>query len=146
MKEMVELAEQAVEAAKVWKLDLDYSAESLEAVDRLAQTIFRLHLMHPLPEDILLGAANLYGAYLGEVLLRCGLKDLDFAWTKNEEGEIGIGKEDFWTTPVSKVYKRITLGPYHDLTDFFEIVFGMASGVVDLDDPRIHVLSEGEAV
>ena len=73
MKEMMELAEKAVEAAKFWKLNLDYSAESLEAVDWLAQKIYRLHLTQPLPEEILLSAANLYGAYLGEVLLRCGV-------------------------------------------------------------------------
>ncbi len=146
MKEMAELAERAVEAARIWELDLDYSAESLEAVDALAQMIWQQHRNNPLPEHMLLSVANLYGAYLGEVLLRCGLKDLDFAWTKNEEGEIGIGKEDFWAAPVSKVYKRITQGPYHDLTDFFEIVFGMAVGAVDMDDPRIHILSGEEAV
>ena len=146
MKEMTELAERAVEAARIWELDLDYSAESLEAVDALAQMIWRQHRNQPLPENMLLSVANLYGAYLGEVLLRCGLKDLDFAWRKNEEGEIGIGKEDFWAAPVSKVYKRITQGPYHDLTDFFEIVFGMAVGAVDMDDPRIHILSGEEAV
>ena len=145
MKEMVELAEQAVEAAKVWKLDLDYSAESLEAVDWLAQKIFRLHLTQPLPEDILLGTANLYGAYLGEVLLRCGLKDLDFAWTENEEGEIGVGREDMWMAPVTKVYKRITQGPEHSLMDFFECMFGLAIGAVDLNDPRMHIISEEEA-
>lgn len=145
MEEMVELAEKAVEAAKFWKLDLDYSAESLEMVDKLAQMIFRAHRNQPLPEDLLLGAANLYGAYLGEVLLRCGLKDLDFAWMENEEGEIGVGKPDFWMAPVTKVYKRITQGPEHNLLDFFECMFGFAIGTVDLDDPRMHILSEEEA-
>ncbi len=146
MKEMVELAARAVESAKFWKLDLDYSAESLEKADALMQMIYREHLNQPLPEDILLGVANLYGAYLGEVLLRCGLKDLDFTWTEGEEGEIGIGKEDFWAAPVTKVYKRITQGPEHDLMSFFEIIFGLAIGAVDLDDPRMHIISEEEAV
>ena len=146
MKEMVELAEKAVEAARIWKLDLDYSAESLEAVDGLAQMIFRLNRNQPLPEDILLSVANLYGAYLGEVLLRSGLKDLDFAWTEGEKGEIGVGKPDFWTAPVTKVYKRITQGPEHSLMDFFDCVFGLAIGAVDLDDPRMHILSEEETV
>ncbi len=144
MKDMLELAEKAVEAAKFWKLDLDYSAESLEEVDELAQEIFRQHLMQPLPEDILHGVATLYGAYLGEVLLRCGLKDLDFAWTENEEGEIGIGREDMWMAPVTKVYKRFTQGPEHDLMSFFEVMFGLAIGAVDLNDPRMHVLNVEE--
>ena len=74
-----------------------------------------------------------------------GLKDLDFAWVENEEGEIGVGREDFWAAPVTKVYKRITQGPEHSLTEFFECVFGLAIGAVDLNDPRMHVISEEEA-
>lgn len=146
MKEMLVLAEKAVEAAKIWDLDLDYSVESLEAVDALAQMLYRMNRNQALPEEILLRTANLYGAYLGEVLLRCGMKDLDFAWTEGEEGEIGIGREDMWIAPVTKVYKRITLGPEHSLTEFFECMFGLVIGAVDLDDPRLHFLSEEEAV
>ena len=145
MKKMPELAERAVEAAKVWKLDLDYSAESLEGLESLMQRIFLLHLSQPVPEDILEGVANLYGAYLGEVLLRSGLQDLDFAWMENEEGETGIGRENMWMGPSNKVYKRMTLGPEHSLVDFFECMFGLAIGAVNLNDPRMHVLSEEEA-
>ena len=145
MKEMLELAEQAVETATIWKLDLDYSVKSLEGLERLAQKIFRTNLAFSLPEDILVSAANIYGAYLGEVLLRSGLKDLDFAWVKDEEGEIGIGREDMWMAPVTKVYKRITQGPEHSLMDFFECMFGLATGTVDLNDPRMHILTTEEA-
>ena len=145
MKEMLELAEQAVEAAKVWDMDLDYTAESLESVEALAQKIYRANSVFSLPEDMLLGFANLYGAYLGEVLLRSGLDTLGYAWMNNEEGVIGIGQEDTWMGPVTKVYKRITQGPYHCLTDFFECAFGLAIGAVDLNDPRMHVISEEEA-
>ena len=140
MNEMKELAENAVEAAKFFGMDLDYSAASLEGLDSLAQRIYRLGRNQPLPEEILLSVSNLYGAYLGEVLLRSGLDTLGFGWVKNEEGEIGIGKEDFWAAPVSKVYKRITQGPYHDLANFFEVIFGLAVGAVSLDDPRMHIL------
>ena len=129
-----------MEAAKFFGMDLDYSAASLEGLDSLAQRIYRLGRNQPLPEEILLSVSNLYGAYLGEVLLRSGLDTLGFGWVKNEEGEIGIGKEDFWAAPVSKVYKRITQGPYHDLANFFEVIFGLAVGAVSLDDPRMHIL------
>ena len=145
MKEMRKLAEEAVEAARVWKLDLDYSAESLEGLEWLAEKIFRSNRMLSLPEDLLATVSEVYGAYLGEVLLRSGLQDLGFAWAENEEGEIGIGREDMWMAPVTKVYKRITRGPEHSLTEFFECMFGLAIGAVDLNDPRMHVLSEEEA-
>lgn len=145
MEEMLELAEKAVEAAKFWDLDLDYSAESLEKLELLMQMIYQSNSRLGLSEDMLTGVANLYGAYLGEVLLRSGLNDLGFAWEENGEGETGIGREDMWMAPVTKVYKRITRGPEHSLTCFFECMFGVAIGAVDLNDPRMHVISEEEA-
>ena len=144
MEEMVKLAERAVEASRFWGRELDYSAESLEWVDALAQKVFVSGRKQQLPDRFLAGIANLYGAYLGEVLLRSGLDTLDFAWRENEEGVIGIGREDMWADPAAKVYKRITQGPEHDLMSYFEIIFGMAIGAVDLNDPRVHVLSEEE--
>ena len=145
MKEMTELAEKAVEAAKIWDMDLDYSAESLELVEKLAQIVFRSNSSMELPENILASVANLYGAYLGEVLLRSGLKDLDYAWMDHGEDGIVIGRKDIRMDPVAKVYKRITLGPEHDLMCFFEVMFGLAVGAVDLNDTRIHMRS-GEEV
>ena len=71
---------------------------------------------------------------------------MGFTWMEGEEGEIGIGKPDFWMAPVTKVYKRITLGPEHSLVNFFECMFGLAIGAVGLDDPRLHMLGEEEAV
>ena len=142
MKEMPELAENAVEGAKIWGLELDYSAESLESLEKLAHLLYREHRIHSIPEHILDGIAELYGAYLGEVLLRSGLKELGFAWTEGEDGEIGIGREDCWMGPMTKVYKRITLGPEHDMMSFFEVMFGLAIGAIDLEDPRLHIMSE----
>ena len=141
MTGMAELAERAVEAAKFWGLDLDYSAESLDSLEELARVICRTNRNQPLPGEMLASVSNLYGAYLGEVLLRSGLNDLGFAWTENGDGDPGIGREDCWIDPVTKVYKRITLGPEHDLTAFFECMIGWAIGAVDLNDPRICVLS-----
>ena len=141
---MAVFAEMAVETAKLWNLDLDYTAESLEAVDMLCQVVHQIHMNQPLPKVYLLSMANFYGAYLGEVLLRSGLKELDFAWTENEKGELGIGQEDFWIAPVSKMYKRITKGPEHGLMNFFEVMYGLVIGAVSLDDPRIIVHNNEE--
>ncbi len=145
MKEMVKLAGLAAEAAKFWDLNLDFTADSLEALEKLAQMIYKTNMNQPLPEDTLASVSDLYGAYLGEVLLRSGLGDLGFAWTENGEGEAGIGHGDIWMAPVTKVYKRITLGPEHDLMTFFEVMFGLAIGAIDLNDPRMHVLNQETA-
>ena len=137
MTGMAELAERAVEAARFWGLELDYSPESLDSVEELARVICRMNRNQPLPGEMLASVSNLYGAYLGEVLLRSGLNDLGFAWTENGDGDAGIRREDCRMDPVTKVYKRITLGAEHDLTTFFECMFGWAIGAVDPDDPRM---------
>lgn len=142
---MLELAQAAVESEKIWGLNLDYSSASLEALEMVVQKIYRANSVFSMPEDILVEMANVYGAYLGEVLLRSGLKDLGFAWEKGEEGEIGLSREDEWVWPVTKVYKRITKGPEHNLVAFFDCVFGLVIGAVDPEtDPRIHVFSDEE--
>lgn len=143
-KEMKRLAEMAVADAKDFGLYLDFTSKSLKDVERMAQAIHMAHRLEPLPEDVLLGIANLYGAYLGEVLLRSGLNLLDYRWEEDGEGEIGICSENISMFPVTKVYKRLTQGPDHSLTEFFECMFGLAIGAIGPADPRMHILSAEE--
>ena len=146
MKDMAELSEQAVRAAKFWALKLDYSPESVEDVDVLAQKILLQHLRKPLPEDILRGLAELYGAYLGEVLLRRGLGDLGFAWAENGEGETGIRLGDTWMAPATLVYRRFTRETEPSLINGFEYMFRLAIGALTTNVLPTYTLSGEEAI
>ena len=144
MKEsMKSFAEMAVELAQVMGCTLDYSAESIVPLDALAQILYKVNASGNMREETALITANAFGAYLGETLLRSGLAGLGYDWMENGEGEFGIGMDDTWMAPVTKVYKRITQGPYHCLTDFFEIALRIAMEDDDVvNDPRMHILSE----
>ena len=144
---MLALAEMAVEIAGMLGCPLDYSAESIGPLDALLQVVHMEAVNGNLKDETVQISANAFGAYVGETLLRSGLADLGCDWMENGEGVHGIGLEnaEFWASPITKVYKRIIQGPYHDLKDFFEVVLGTARGELDpLNDPRMHILSEGE--
>ncbi len=145
MEDMRALANNAVEMGEDFGLLLDFTPESIEFLEKLAQVMYHSHNRFlPLPENILCGAAYTLGAYLGETMLRSGLADLGFSWKENEEGQVMVGRDDEWLGPVGKVYKRITEGPYHNLVDFYDVCVGLIGGWVDLDDPRLHNVSEVE--
>ena len=141
---MLALAETAVEIAGMLGCPLDYSAESIGPLDALLQPVYMEAMNGNLQDGTVQISANAFGAYLGETLLRSGLADLGCDWMDNGEGVHGIGmeKDEFWASPITKVYKRIIKGPYHNVKDFFEVVLGMARDEIDpRKDPRTHVLS-----
>lgn len=140
--EIMNWAEMAVEMAEMMGFSLDYSMESIYRLELMAQMMHEEYKKGTMKEDTVRILASAYGAYLGEVLLKNGLKDFGYDWTE-ADGEIGIAQEDTTIYPVSKVYKRITQGPYHDLTDFYEVVLGLVRGEIDpQQEPRMHFLSE----
>ena len=73
------------------------------------------------------------GAYLGETLLRSGLRELGFSWVKDEDGSVAVGKDGDMVFPLSKAYKRITAGPGDDL-----LMFSMVS-LAMLTDGKLNI-------
>ena len=128
MENMRELAEEAVELAKIFGVELDYSPASVFTLDKMVQTIHEMHSEAPLPEQALDNTAYMLGAYLGETLLRTGLADRGFAWADTEEGETALGREDTCFFPVTKAWKRVTAGSGDDLGTFYGVALVM-SGV-----------------
>ena len=146
MINMVELSEKAVETAKNWDLQLDYSAGSIASLEQIAQSIYQTNQSQHLPDHVLWNIAATYGAYLGETLLKNGLGELGLSWAENEEGMPVLWKDKGnWMSPVSKVYKRITNGPEDKLEGFYSTCFAFADGTIDriLEDEAIvqHMLT-----
>ena len=134
MPEMDELAEKAVESAKDWDLLLDYSAESITSLETLAQMIYKANKSQHLSDQVLLNAAVIYGAYLGETLLRNGLRKLGFDWAETDEDSIVIRKGDHWMSPINKVYKRFINGTEDNLEGFYSFSLSSARGEFELQN------------
>ena len=116
-------AEMAVKGAKhVDNIDLDYSPESLEAVDAI---IDRFHKQGVSAEQI--GATLFaFGCYVGEVFIR----SIGGAWRKEEETEMR-GLAGFFLVvelpnekicnPIGKVFKRVQDGEAENLPYFYHV-------------------------
>ena len=119
MTDMKIFAEMGVEMAERLGCLLDYSPESIARVEDLARRFCERDRKRGLRPETVTRASAVFGAYLGETLLRNGLADRGFAWM-GKDREPGIGREGCWFGPVTEVCNRITLGPEHNLVEFCE--------------------------
>jgi hypothetical protein len=99
-------------------IDMDYSEESIDELDRLAAQLWP----EPMEEEEALDAivAN-WGAYLGQSLL----ENLGGQWTFRkdlEHASVHFPRTGMEAYPFHKVRKRLVLGGAESLMDFYEAI------------------------
>ena len=125
------IAEEAVYLAKQSGVVLDYTAESAKGVDEILENyhdnIENYGGMDG--EKTLWNVSVMFGAYIGEVLLRQGLSEKGFAWVEDEGLPILSMQDGKMTaSPITKVEKRIYNGAEDSLESFVKVVFVAAEG------------------
>jgi len=115
---LVGQAQLAVKVAKMqWQESLDFSADSLDAVERILSTIHSRSEKTPegLPEPEVAEAANMWGVYFGEVIRR----RYGGQWTESAEGVLQIDLSGTSPQPIVKVAKRLVDGASDNIRVFF---------------------------
>ena len=111
-------AHAAVEVArKDFRRDLDYSGDSIDALDEI------LVVVGESPERDLDFEVRLWGSYLGEVLRRRYAGGWEM--TQYPGGTVAVPAVDVRGSrlfPLMKVYRRLTVGEEEDLRSFFTMV------------------------
>ena len=111
-------AQAAVEMArKEFKQDLDFSADSVDALDDI------LVVVGESPERDLDFEVRLWGSYLGEVLRRRYAGGWEM--TQYPGGTVAVPAVDVRGSrlfPLMKVYRRLTVGEEEDLRSFYTMV------------------------
>jgi hypothetical protein len=111
-------AKAAVEvAASEYRRKLDYSAESLNALDEI------LVLLSESPDIDLDFESRLWGSYLGEMLRTPYAGSWEM--TQYPGGQVAVPAVDIrgsWLFPLMKVYRRLTVGEEEDLPGFYNMV------------------------
>ena len=100
---------------------LDYSPESLKAVDRI---LLKLHDEGNSPQSIQKTIIT-FGCYVGEVMVR----NLGYKWDLPSEKERAVGfsmigvrdKKGGFSNPIGKVYKRVQSGQEDSVAFFYEV-------------------------
>lgn len=104
-------------AASEYRRKLDYSTESVNALDEI------LVLLSESPETDLDFESRLWGSYLGE-LLRSRYAGT-WEMTQYPGGQVAVPAVDVRGSrlfPLMKVYRRLTIGEEDDLPSFFAMV------------------------
>ena len=106
----------AVKSAKMqWQESLDFSADSLDAVERILSAIHSRAQKTPLTEPALEEASKMWGAYLGEVIRR----RYGGQWSAAADGTLQIGLSGTSPQPIVKARKRIVDGASDNIRVYF---------------------------
>ncbi len=114
------IADGVVESAKSAGIELDYSQNSLKSVDEALETFHKqLEDYNGTSDYRLWNLAIHYGVYIGETLLKSGLKQSGYKWLL--DGELPcLQKGDKRIPLVNRAHKRIMNGAVDSIADFFE--------------------------
>lgn len=124
-----EICSYAIEDAKLYGIDLDFSPESIEKLDEILKSLYDSSPNNDLTEKRLYTISIEFGVYLGETLLRNCLSEHGYSWRLDENNIPVLAKsKDFQMSPVSKVYKRLTNGYGDEVKPFYNIAIAIAEG------------------
>jgi hypothetical protein len=113
---LVGQAQLAVRTAKMeWQESLDFSADSLDAIERILTAIHGHAQKDAFEEAALADAANMWGVYFGEVLRR----RYGGQWSVSADGAHQIELSGTTPQPILKVRKRIVEGASDNLRVYF---------------------------
>lgn len=111
-----------------YDVSLDFSLESIKALESLANRLFhtrpkgfiaKLFRKQPSDNDVET-VCKMLGSYLGEVYRQ----NKGGEWQINHEQQaIGLLDGEIWIFPLAKVFMRITSGKKHDLNEYFAEIF-----------------------
>ncbi len=131
------IAEDAVQYARQSGIGLDYTRESAKSIDDILGA-YHDHLDQYGDDDgakILWNVAIVFGTYVGEMLLHCGLAEQGFVWIEDDKLPI-LSISDGQTaassitnvSPITKAHKRILNGAEDGIKSFVDVVFSSMSG------------------
>jgi len=120
------LAKRAVEYAVSFHKKFDYSKDSISDLEGILEYYHQdINQSHP-ADDQIRTMSLVFGAYLGESILKNGASKHGYVW-KNNDGELILYKNSkYQMSPVSKVYKRLINGSEDNVTFFYEVALKIA--------------------
>lgn len=121
-KECKRLSDVAVKCSRIFGEELDYSNESINTLEDMLEYYHSCVEESLLEEDKIVSMAWIFGAYLGETMLRNKLTQCGFEWQYEEEVPCIKHKTNDWAArPISKVYKRLVNGEEDNVVSFYDM-------------------------
>lgn len=124
------LAQRAVGYAKAFHKVFDFAPGSIVALEEILQ-YYHEDMKRSAPTDRQIHSmALIWGAYLGETILRSGGTGAGYAWA-TVGGKPVLQKPDAWEiAPVGKIEKRLRRGPEECIQSFYDMSLLIIEGKV----------------
>lgn len=135
------ICQKAVKTAAGLGADFDYSPESISALEGILTGQHELFKQQKLGDIYVWNLSVMFGVYLGQTLLRCGLEDLGYDWSEHRGVAVLTNGTEDLVNPIGKVGARIRLGQSENVRLFFELVLDAANGEL----PEYSEFSDGSA-
>lgn len=119
-----DMSQTAVDYAKEFERDFDYTGESIKDLEAILDYYSKDIKVAKPTENQIWSMSTIFGAYLGETMLRTGLGDKGFYWGQDDEDEILllVNDSDSYFSPIHKVYKRLVNGEEDNVISFYDVM------------------------
>ncbi len=124
------ICRKAVQTAAARNIDLDYSPESVSALEGILTGQHELFKQGKLTDIYIWNMSVMFGVYLGQTLLHCGLKDHGYSWIEQDGIALLTDGGENVVNPIGKTGARIRLGPAENVRLFFELILDLADGMI----------------
>ena len=121
--QMAKLSQTAIQYGVPFGKALDYSPASLSDLEEILEYYHQDSEKNCPTENQLWSMALIFGAYLGETLLKNGMREKGFFWDVVDESNIPVLKKNnsSYASPVHKVYKRFVNGSEDSIVSFYDV-------------------------
>lgn len=129
-----EIAGKAAAYGKKSNFNLDYSENSIEAVDSILGSYYEHFTEYDGKdgEETLWNIAVHFGIYLGETMLELWLGEKGFSWYIDDGLPILRDDTNTQISPITKVHKRMLNGPCDNVKSFCDVALSFVNGELPL--------------
>lgn len=116
------LTETAVGYALSFEKSFTFIPEDIRELDDILQYYYEESGKSKPTQDQIWSMSLIWGAYLGETMLRNFGRQLGFEWVMEEDQPVITKTGGGTVAPVSKVFKRLQNGPEDSVLSFYEVM------------------------
>ena len=128
----IALSQKAVELARNLNVELSFKESDIPVLSAILDETHRKYFEEGLNDDTAWGLAVVYGAYLGETMLRNGMAEKGFRWSDDGKAML-INDDEVALAPIRKTYKHIAFGTEEHIGPMYKLGMAVARGDFDLD-------------
>jgi hypothetical protein len=119
------LCETAVKYGKSFGKSLDYSDKSIDELDKILEIYHIEFKAENASDEQIKGAALIFGAYVGQTLLKNGFFQRGYRWIENNDGIFYLKNNESGksTDTVARVFRHLKNGAEDSIKKFYDLCF-----------------------